>query len=124
MFSGGYRRFGKAGADWFYNTHPSSEFQYKTQKFLAGAFPSYGNWMRSRAQDEWVDNQLGVLGLSWSDIRSPWIAGLSGGNAAQALGSAMTSVSDNISELYGGRPKRDKRREALMEKYYRADFRR
>lgn len=102
--------------------HPS-ETQFKHQKQYAGANPLYDSWMRGRAEDEWARNQRAVLGISWSDIRSPWIATLSGGNGAYAMGrgvgSGMNMVSKNINQLYGD--SYDGPRLGQSEKAYRKD---
>lgn len=90
--------------DYLSDLHPT-ETQYKHQKQFAGANPLYDSWMRGRAEDEWTNNQRQVLGIGWNDISNPWLAGLSGGNAAYAMGRAVNSsmnvVSKNIMDLYG-----------------------
>lgn len=85
------------GWRWYTDIHPKSEWQYKTQKGLAGILPGYAGWMQSRAYDEQMANLRNRLGLSWSDIKSPWIAGVSGGRSFQ---SGTSMVSKNLNKLY------------------------
>lgn len=89
------------GWRWYTDIHPKTEWQYKTQKGLAGVLPGYGSWMQSRAYDEQMANLRNRLGVSWADIKSPWVATLSGNNAVQSAGQM---VSKNLSRLYADFP--------------------
>lgn len=85
------------GAKYFGDLHPQSETQYRHQKVMAGILPGYGSWMQSRAYDEQMANLRNSLGLSWSDIKSPWVASLSGNNTYQT---SANIVSKNLKRLY------------------------
>lgn len=82
---------------WLSELHPRTEWQYKSQRAVAGVLPGYAGWMQSRAYDEQMANLRNRLGVSWSDIKSPWIAGLSGGHSFQA---GTNMISKNLNRLY------------------------
>lgn len=85
------------GYRFFSDLHPKRESHYALEKGLAGILPGYGSWMQSRAYDEQMADLRNRLGVSWADIKSPWVASLSG-NTRYQTGSSM--VSKNLSRLY------------------------
>lgn len=86
--------------DYYTNIHPKTETQFRAQKFLAGGIPFYGAWMQSRSQDERNYNTSELYGIKFSDIKYPWLSGLTSANESQVLGSATWQFSKNISRLY------------------------
>lgn len=91
----------KAVLDYFTDIHPKTQEQFRHQQFFAGWNPLYSGWMQSRSQDERNSNTLQQYGITWSDIRYPWLMGLSTGNTANSLGSVSNWMySKNVGLLY------------------------
>lgn len=93
-------RFFHDAWNYFTDIHPKTEGQYNDQKFFAGMFPYYGNWMQSRSQDERNRHTREQYSLDWSDIRYPWLSGVTSGNTSNVYGSASWQFSKNLSRLY------------------------
>lgn len=88
----------------YWTDKPQSESQFKDQQTLDTMFPwlGLGNFHRSSEQAEKNANTMQLYNLSFSDIKYPWLSGItstSGEARGLAYGSVLT-VSKNLSRLY------------------------
>lgn len=85
----------------YYTEDPKSYDQLKDQKFLGSFFPPLENYHVSKEQEEKFDHIMQLYGLSFSDIKYPYLTSL--GSTASAVGSGIrgaVQVSKNITRLY------------------------
>lgn len=95
-----YDNYSPTHWNYWFDTHPKTETQYNRQRFLAGIFPWYGEWMRGSSEDERNRHNRDAYGIGWSDIQYPWLSGVTSGNRYQTAGSASWQFSKNAHRLY------------------------
>lgn len=78
--------------------------------------------MEGRSKDAYAAEGLQKFNLDWSDIKYPWVASLSGGNTASAIGSGLSQVSTNIMDLYSNSREVDRPRRGQSDKAFRKEM--
>lgn len=96
-------RYSPTTHDYWFDIHPRTETQYRRQQFISG-IPIigswYGNYMRQKSDAELQKENMERLGITWSEIKRPWSAGMTSANVNASYSSGANIVSSNIKRLY------------------------
>lgn len=111
-----------------FNIHPGTETQFRVQQGFSQipiVGSAYANHMRNKSLTELNNRYRSNAGISWNQVKLPWVASSTSGNPFAGVSNLTPQISDNIQELYGNSPDEDELiHRRLAEKNYRANFRR